>query len=109
MQALAPLFPETFRWQASLNADINLALTDQGPDGQISIDAGGGTFEFLILDDWETLQHDTLTLTARLQPEVAELTVALQGPELGKFDLDLADRKSTRLNSSHVRISYAVF
>lgn len=90
MQALAPLFPETFRWQASLNADINLALTDQGPDGQISIDAGGGTFEFLILDDWETLQHDTLTLTARLQPEVAELTVALQGPELGKFDLDLA-------------------
>src|SRR5690554_7413026 len=26
-----------------------------------------------------------------------------------KFDLTLLDRKSTRLNSSHVRISYAVF
>src|SRR5439155_22461533 len=27
----------------------------------------------------------------------------------GKVDIDLADRKSTRLNSSHVAISYAVF
>src|SRR3989442_9441097 len=27
----------------------------------------------------------------------------------GATDIDLADRKSTRLNSSHVRISYAVF
>src|SRR5690606_40146834 len=28
---------------------------------------------------------------------------------LGGHDLDLRDRKSTRLNSSHVKISYAVF
>src|SRR5690606_41293574 len=28
---------------------------------------------------------------------------------LGRLDLVLADRKSTRLNSSHVKISYAVF
>src|SRR5690606_41648078 len=27
----------------------------------------------------------------------------------GSFDLALEDRKSTRLNSSHVKISYAVF
>src|SRR5690606_42006304 len=29
--------------------------------------------------------------------------------ELASFDLVLQDRKSTRLNSSHVKISYAVF
>lgn len=90
MQALAPLFPETFRWQASLNADIDLAFTEQGPDGLISLDAGGGAFEFLILDDWETLQHESLTLEARLKPETAELAMALRGPELGSFDLELA-------------------
>src|SRR5690554_7577875 len=38
-------------------------------------------------------------------------TVALVGFLSGahKFVLDVSDRKSTRLNSSHVRISYAVF
>src|SRR5437762_10792619 len=34
---------------------------------------------------------------------------ALRGPELGKRDLEGIDRKSTRLNSSHRCISYAVF
>src|SRR3989442_6214100 len=29
--------------------------------------------------------------------------------EVGNFPVDNRDRKSTRLNSSHVRISYAVF
>src|SRR5688572_31607392 len=31
------------------------------------------------------------------------------GPAVGEKDLGLADRKSTRLNSSHSQISYAVF
>ena len=30
-------------------------------------------------------------------------------PEITPWVLDLLDRKSTRLNSSHVKISYAVF
>src|SRR5690606_38324347 len=33
----------------------------------------------------------------------------LQRLEIGLFAIDEADRKSTRLNSSHVKISYAVF
>src|SRR5690606_41166368 len=49
---------------------------------------------------------------------LGEVFVAIlkQGIKLGagdlvflKFDLQLRDRKSTRLNSSHVKISYAVF
>src|SRR5690242_21427340 len=35
--------------------------------------------------------------------------VALRGDEVAGADRDQADRKSTRLNSSHMSISYAVF
>src|SRR5690606_41742095 len=37
--------------------------------------------------------------------------IRLTGPPLNPLDhrLDVVDRKSTRLNSSHVKISYAVF
>src|SRR5690606_40194757 len=37
--------------------------------------------------------------------QACELTPGLESPTVS----DLADRKSTRLNSSHVKISYAVF
>lgn len=88
--ALEPLFPETFRWTALLNANIEVSMTDAGPDGRISIDAGGGAFEFLVLDDWEKLSHQTLTLEALLKPDLADLTVALKGPELGAFTTHMA-------------------
>ncbi|WP_303289137.1 translocation/assembly module TamB domain-containing protein [Marinobacter sp. SS5-14b] len=88
--ALEPLFPETFRWTAMLDADIELSYTDAGPDGRISVDAGEGTFEFLVLDKWEKLSHRTLTVDALLKPEQAELSFALSGPELGEFSTRLA-------------------
>src|SRR5690554_7057552 len=34
---------------------------------------------------------------------------ALPDVDVGREEVDVTDRKSTRLNSSHVRISYAVF
>src|SRR3712207_7916394 len=40
-------------------------------------------------------------------PEAERLVVHLDG--LGRIDITGADRKSTRLNSSHANISYAVF
>src|SRR5690554_1736027 len=42
------------------------------------------------------------------QPDWATLMVRYTGPKISRAGL-LRDRKSTRLNSSHVRISYAVF
>jgi translocation and assembly module TamB len=88
-QALEPLLPDTFRWAAELNADINLTLGDQGPDGLIRIDAGRGDFEFLVQGDWQSLRHDTLVLDARLRPDQADLNLTLEGPELGRFDTSL--------------------
>lgn len=88
--ALAPLLPETLRWDAALNATIDLTMTDQGPDGTLSVDAGAGDFEVLVLEEWETLRHDTFTVNVAMKPEVADVTVNLAGPELGQFDLDLS-------------------
>src|SRR5690554_7444021 len=42
-------------------------------------------------------------------PHVEDLLDGLADLGLGRVGRDLEDRKSTRLNSSHVRISYAVF
>ncbi|WP_316933375.1 translocation/assembly module TamB domain-containing protein [Marinobacter sp. AL4B] len=88
--ALEPLLPDTFRWKALLNANIEVAMTDAGPDGRVEVDAGEGTFEFLVLDDWEKLSHQQLTLNAILKPELAELSMLLKGPELGQFSTQLS-------------------
>ncbi|WP_372965756.1 translocation/assembly module TamB domain-containing protein [Marinobacter sp.] len=88
--ALEPLFPETFRWTALLDGDIEVSFTDAGPDGRISMDAGEGAFKFLVLDDWEILSHQTFTVDALLKPALAELSMVLKGPELGEFATELA-------------------
>src|SRR5690606_40056821 len=42
-------------------------------------------------------------------PDSTRLAYLARVPEPGRYGTDEKDRKSTRLNSSHVKISYAVF
>src|SRR5699024_11749777 len=51
------------------------------------------------------LSHDTAALTALC----GEIMVLERGQIIERAAADELDRKSTRLNSSHVSISYAVF
>ncbi|MDL0430096.1 translocation/assembly module TamB domain-containing protein [Marinobacter sp. TBZ242] len=88
--ALSPLMPETLRWDASLNADFQMVMTEDGPDGELSVDAGAGKFEVMVRDQWEKLGYDTFTAGLRLKPEVAELNVRLKGPELGDLAVSMA-------------------
>lgn len=88
--ALAPLMPETLRWDARLNADVRLVTSENGPNGKVSVDAGAGKFEVMVRDKWETLAYDTFTTGLRLKPEVAELEVQLKGPELGDLSVSMA-------------------
>src|SRR3989442_13095128 len=54
--------------------------------------------------------HDALPICAELQrPVVADGVDQFVGKLLAGDVRHVVDRKSTRLNSSHVRISYAVF
>src|SRR5690606_24184918 len=59
----------------------------------------------------EQLALDPLELASDVIDDVAGLQVLRQHVPRVRFDLEVRrqDRKSTRLNSSHVKISYAVF
>src|SRR6266498_486228 len=53
--------------------------------------------------------EDIRVVLLRLASRTQTLRWLSRGPEAGRRELAREDRKSTRLNSSHVRISYAVF
>src|SRR5690554_7669821 len=67
------------------------------------------------------IPSNELPFVVHITKEGNELKATFDSPDQGAFDIEmpeirfenntlhLADRKSTRLNSSHVRISYAVF
>ncbi|WP_372997025.1 translocation/assembly module TamB domain-containing protein [Marinobacter sp.] len=87
--ALEPLLPETLRWDARINGEVNFAATDDGPDGRVYLDAGDGEFQLLVDGEWESLTYNTLTTEISLKPQQANLGVRLAGPELGEFALDM--------------------
>src|SRR5690625_6824498 len=65
-------------------------------------------------DRWVILGPNGAGKTTLLQLAGAQMhptsgTVTILGERLGRVDVFELDRKSTRLNSSHVAISYAVF
>src|SRR5690349_15596285 len=59
-------------------------------------------------DGWGTFDDDNMVGTIRFM-ETLELALELRRAGYGRNGERLGDRKSTRLNSSHVEISYAVF
>lgn len=87
--ALAPLLPETLRWDGWLNGEVDFTTTGDGPDGRLFLDAGEGQFQLLVDGEWESLAYNTLTTEVGLRPKQADLAVRLSGPELGDFTLDM--------------------
>src|SRR5690554_7154411 len=64
--------------------------------------------------DIKTVQRNSENQNIQLIPNPAKekVAIAFDFPTTGAYQIkiiDALDRKSTRLNSSHVRISYAVF
>lgn len=88
--ALAPLLPDTVRWDGRIDGEIDFTTTDEGPDGRIYLDAGEGSFQLLVDGEWETLAYTELSTDINLQPQQAEVDVRLAGPELGQFNLGLS-------------------
>src|SRR5690554_3882787 len=78
-----------------INADADLVVsTDRGT----TLEQNGAKVY--------TTEH---ILAALYGLEIDNVLIKLTGPEIPIMDGSSLDRKSTRLNSSHVRISYAVF
>src|SRR5690554_7493472 len=91
-----------------------LRLTTQLLLGNQAVRAGR-TSVHLVVDQVVQLEHVHVAHSHRTVKCVAGTAIVQLGLATGiqvcqgQHTLDLGDRKSTRLNSSHVRISYAVF
>lgn len=96
MESLAALWPDDFRWQAKMNGEIDLTMTDKGPDGSISLDAGPGEFGIQQQDEWRSIGYNTLKLSAKLKPRKADLNLDFSGDQLGRFTLDLSVDPNSR-------------
>jgi translocation and assembly module TamB len=86
-QALAPLLPDTLRWRSEINGRVQVSLNDDGPRGQVSLDAGAGVFQVLADGDWQALDYQTLTLDLSLRPDLASVNVEVAGRGLGQLSL----------------------
>lgn len=85
--ALAPLMPDNLRWQARIDGDVDVAMTANGPEGRVQLDAGEGVFQILQDGEWQSLEHHTFNTVLNLKPEQADLDIRLAGPALGTLSV----------------------
>jgi translocation and assembly module TamB len=85
IESLAQWLPKDFAWKGSLNADLQLDLPAGGPNGQISIDASGGTLRMKEKDQWLDFPYQTLKLTSKLTPKRIDTDLNFVGGKLGEL------------------------
>ncbi|KAB0496411.1 translocation/assembly module TamB domain-containing protein [Pseudomonas vancouverensis] len=85
IDSLAQWLPKDFAWQGRLNADLQLDLPASGPNGQISLDANGGTLRVKEKDQWLDFPYQTLILTSKLTPKRIDTSLNFVGGKLGEL------------------------
>ncbi|MGF6209558.1 translocation/assembly module TamB domain-containing protein [Pseudomonas frederiksbergensis] len=85
IDSLAQWLPKDFAWKGKLNADLQLDLPASGPNGQISIDASGGTLRMKDKDQWLDFPYQTLKLTSKLTPKRIDTDLNFVGGKLGEL------------------------
>ncbi|MFW6752025.1 translocation/assembly module TamB domain-containing protein [Pseudomonas glycinae] len=85
IESLAQWLPKDFAWQGKLNADLQLDLPASGPNGQVSIDASGGTLRMREKDQWVDFPYQTLKLTSKLTPKRIDTDLNFVGGKLGEL------------------------
>ncbi|SDX07795.1 translocation/assembly module TamB domain-containing protein [Marinobacter mobilis] len=88
-RVLAPLLPPSIRWHSQLTGSMAIAMTNQGPDGQIELAADAGEVGVLVGEEWQALAYDTFSVSLGLKPETARFELALSGPEVGRLSSTL--------------------
>src|SRR5690606_41758010 len=103
-----PLFPTLVRGTVGTRSCVRVMML---PGLLVVISTGAATAQISALS-----LHDALPIFAQPRDARGDLAGAGRGAVVGDLHDDgvaaqgvLEDRKSTRLNSSHVKISYAVF
>lgn len=87
IESLAQWLPKDFAWQGRLNADLQLDLPASGPNGQISVDASGGTLRMREKEQWLDFPYQTLKLTSKLTPKRIDTDLNFVGGKLGELML----------------------
>lgn len=85
IDSLAQWLPKDFAWKGKLNADLQLDLPASGPNGQVSIDASGGTLRMKEKDQWLDFPYQTLKLTSKLTPKRIDTDLNFVGGKLGEL------------------------
>ncbi|MBK5311110.1 MULTISPECIES: translocation/assembly module TamB domain-containing protein [unclassified Pseudomonas] len=85
IDSLAQWLPKDFAWKGKLNADLQLDLPASGPNGQISIDASGGTLRMREKEQWLDFPYQTLKLTSKLTPKRIDTDLNFVGGKLGEL------------------------
>lgn len=83
IESLAQWLPKDFAWKGSLNADVQLDLPASGPNGQILVDASGGTLRLLEKNQWLDFPYESLKLTSTLTPKRIDSRLDFRGGKLG--------------------------
>lgn len=85
LESLAQWLPKDFAWKGALNADIQLDVPAAGPNGQVVIDASGGTLRVKDKRQWLDFPYDTLKLTSSLTPKKVDTSLNFRGGKLGEL------------------------
>jgi len=107
LDSLAQWLPEDFTWQGRLDAEIRLDLPAGGPNGQVLLDAGSGTWRIREQGQWLDFAYDSLRLSSQLRPQRIDTQLELRGAKLGQLSLQarLDPRPANKPLSGEFRLS----
>lgn len=88
--ALAPLMPADLSWNAMINGKLNVQLEEDGPQGNVQVNAGPGSFLVSMGEQQQTLDYQSLDLTLDMVPQKADVTLLFDGQDIGELSVDLS-------------------
>lgn len=89
LASLQPWLPEDFAWQGRLDGQLKVELPDSGPNGQVTLDAGGGNLRIRQPDEeqWLDFPYDSLRLDSTLRPQRVDSELRFVSRRLGELVL----------------------
>lgn len=87
LATLQPWLPADAQLEGLLNGTVQLAISDQGPRGNISLDAGQGQLRVRHEQQWEVFAWQTLQLKSELTAKAIQSKLQLTGAESGHLEL----------------------
>ncbi|MET0124216.1 MAG: translocation/assembly module TamB domain-containing protein [Pseudomonas caspiana] len=88
LDSLTQWFPKDFAWKGSLNADVQLDVPAAGPNGQITVNASGGTLRVKEKAQWLDFPYESLMLTSKLTPKLIDSRLDFRGEKLGALQVN---------------------